>query len=144
MIALDSNVLIYSFDKNGIYYEKSVNFLNNLRNSEKKIAVSHLTLIEFFQIITDKNKMENPLDIEAASDIISSIFDNDDFEILPINDKIIQEAFFTVKDYKIVKYGIYDHLLAFICKENNISYFATYNNKDFEKYSFLNIINPKE
>jgi predicted nucleic acid-binding protein len=138
---IDSNILIYAFERSSEYFEKSKNLLFDLSN-KGKLYICDVSLIEFFQVITNSKKFSKPLSPKEALSIIHEIVYGDSFIILYSNEEILKNAFQNILEYKVIKYGIYDHLIAMILKNNNISDFFTVNDKDFRKYNFLNVINP--
>jgi predicted nucleic acid-binding protein len=140
-VCIDSNILIYSFDNSSKFNKKAIEVVESLL-LDQELVLCDLTLIEFFQVITNKNKVDHPMPSENAVKIINKFLNNPSVQILYLNDVIIRESFFSIIDYKVKQYGIYDHLLAMSMKYNNISTFYTLNIADFIDYHFLKIINP--
>jgi len=62
-----------------------------------------------------------------------------------LNSDIFLMAMDNIKKYKIKRYNIYDHLLAFSMRYYGVKKILTVNNKDFEKYDFIKeIITPEK
>ncbi len=141
MICIDSNILIYAFNIDSKFYEKAKNVLAK-EVKDNGIAICDISLIEFFQVITNKNKLEKALTSEEAKKIIQDIIKNRDIKILYTNSEIIHQSFSTVDKYKIEKYIIYDHIIANICKYYSIKNLYSVNIKDFKKYKFLKTVMP--
>ena len=100
MICIDSNILIYAFNIDSKFYEKAKNVLAK-EVKDNGIAICDISLIEFFQVITNKNKLEKALTSEEAKKIIQDIIKNRDIKILYTNSEIIHQSFSTVDKYKI-------------------------------------------
>lgn len=141
MTCLDSNILIYAFHKGSSLHEKAKNFLYACL-ADEGFAVSELSLVEFFQVLTDKRKIEKPLSSEACQQIVQSLYAHPKVNVLSLNSEIIQKALMTSANYGVVRYEIYDHILAITCQHYGIKNFATRNIKDFKKYDFLEVITP--
>ena len=62
--------------------------------------------------------------------------------MLETNIDILEVTFESAANHNVRKYEIYDHLIANLCKHNNIKKFITANDKDFKKYDFFEVINP--
>jgi predicted nucleic acid-binding protein len=141
LTCIDTNILIYAFDKNSIYYEKCISILKTLSNN-KELCICDISLIEFFQVITNSKKFAKPISPEDTQKIILGILADDNIKILYSEPKILKLAFENINNYKIIKYEIYDLLIAMNLKLNNLTTFLTLNIEDFKKYEFLEVINP--
>ena len=143
IFAIDSNILIYAHNKSAKYHKAAQSLI--IRFKEKgKIAICDFSLIEFFQITTDRRKLRETYTENEAARIIDSLKSHSNVVILKLDEKILNEAFNSVERYGVIGYDIYDHIIAHTCKNNGIKNFYTANTKDFEKYEFLNVINPFE
>ena len=122
--AIDSNILIYAYNTNSIFHEDAKELLLQLK-SKDKIAISEISLIEFYQVSTDKKKLLESFTENEASGIIKSIKTDPHFEVLPIDTYCIDKAFSLVGKYGVKKYEIYDLLIAVTCNLNRIECFYT-------------------
>jgi len=141
VICIDSNLLIYAFNLSSEFHQDSIKILNDTINSEG-IAICDISLIEFFQVITDKKRLDKSLTNQEAKEVIERISHNERIRILSTTNIILEKAFCTVAEYNIERYGIYDHIIAFSLLENQIKTIYTANTEDFLRYSFLQVINP--
>ncbi len=141
MICIDSNILIYAFNEASKYNKQAKNIIKKKILIEK-IAICDISLVEFFQVITDKKRLDKSLNIATAQTIIKTITENDSFQVLYTNPEIYSTIFETTNKYQIEKYEIYDHIIAFTCKFHNIDELITMNIKDFKKYEFFKLTNP--
>jgi len=141
MICIDSNLLIYAFNLSSEFHQNSVRILNDAVVSEG-IAICDISLIEFFQVITDRKRLDKSLTNQEAAEVIERISYNERIRILSMTSVILEKAFSTVAEYHIEKYGIYDHIIAFSLLENQIKTIYTANTEDFLPYPFLKIVNP--
>jgi len=141
MICIDSNILIHAFNVSSDLNKKASLFISEKIKSQK-ISICDISLIEFFQIVTNKNKLEKSLSTDSAQLIIKNIINNQNFNVLYGNETNFKETIDSLDKYKINKYEIYDHLIANTCKYYTIKTFFTVNVKDFKKYPYFETINP--
>jgi predicted nucleic acid-binding protein len=138
---IDSNILIYAFNKSSDFYETSKKLIKTLiKNGE--LGICTISLIEFFQVTTNHKKFSNPLETKDAQIIISSLNESQQIETLDITKEIIDSAFETIVEYGIHGYDIYDHIIAESCKFYNVKELYTFNVKDFKRYKYLKVIKP--
>ena len=142
MICIDSNILIYAFNtENEEFHLRSQKLLKEIMYPGK-LAICDTSLIEFFQVLTDKRRLNEPYNVKKAQSAIDFFLNIERCKVLYTNKEIYDEAFKALNKYSIKKYDIYDHIIAFTCRYNNIKELYTVNVKDFKKYDFLNVVNP--
>jgi len=141
MICIDSNLLIYAFNLSSEFRQNSIKILTDAVISEG-ISICDISLIEFFQVITDKKRLDKSLTNQEAKEVIERLSHNERIRILSMTNIILEKAFSTVTEYNIERYGIYDHIIAFSLLEYQIKTIYTANTEDFLCYSFLQAINP--
>ena len=141
---IDSNVLIYAADKESLYHEESLSVFREYL--QKGCYLADLSLIEFFQVITDSKKTPKPCSPKEASQYIKQLINTPEIEVLKLiildilnNPELTDD----LKRYDITRYGIYDYLIASCMRINGIRQIVTFNDKDFQKYEWVEPINPK-
>ena len=140
-ICIDSNILIYAFNAQSQFNARAEAILEELIQSDG-FAITDVSLIEFYQIITNDKVVSDPISPDKSYKIIKDILLNKKIEVLETNIDILKLTFESAANYNVRKYEIYDHLIANLCKHNNIKQFITANDKDFKKYDFFDLINP--
>lgn len=135
---IDSNILVYAFDKD----EKEKNLtaklmLEKVFNGETKIFLSTQNLSEFYYNAT--KKINSPLNITEAKEIISGLVSLPNIKIIKINKSTILSAIDISSEHNI---SYWDALIASVMKENHIYTIITENDKDFKKIPWLKVINP--
>ena len=141
---IDSNILIYAVDKESLYHEESLSVFREYL--QKGCYLADFSLIEFFQVITDGKKTPKPCSPEEASQYIKHFINTPEIEVLELkilnilnNPKLTDD----LKRYDITRYGIYDYLIASCMRINGIGHIVTFNDKDFQKYEWLEPVNLK-
>jgi len=140
-ICIDSNILIYAFNAQSQFNAKAEAVLEKLIRTDG-FAITDISLIEFYQIITNDKVVSDAISPDKAYKIIKNILLNKKIEVLETNIDILEVTFESAADYDIRKYEIYDHLIANLCNHNSIKKFITANDKDFKRYDFFDVINP--
>ncbi|MBP7552479.1 MAG: PIN domain-containing protein [Spirochaetes bacterium] len=128
-IVLDTNILIYSIDKNSIYFD----FSNKLINSYDCFITSK-NITEFVNVLSKNKNIEYSF-IEKK---FLSLYNN--FNILYINKSSIEIFKKFVVKYKPVGNKIFDIEIASIMLSNEIDTIGTLNKSDFENISEIRII----
>lgn len=140
-ICIDSNILIYAFNAQSQFNVRAEAILEELVRADG-FAIADISLIEFYQIITNVKVVSEPISPDNSYKIIKDILLNKKIEVLETNIDILELTFESAANNNVRKYEIYDHLIANLCKHNNIKKFITANDKDFKKYDFFEVINP--
>ena len=135
---IDSNILIYAYDKD----EKEKNpaakkILERVFKEEISISLSTQNLSEFYYNVT--KKINKPLNIIEAKEIISGLVSLSNIKIIKINEETILKAIDISLEYNL---SYWDSLIASVMKENQIFTIITKNDKDFKKIPWLSVINP--
>lgn len=135
---IDSNIFVYAFDKNeAMKHKKAKKLLEKCFSGEISLATSTQIMSEFFVNVT--KKIEKPISIEDAKNIIEKIIEFKGFSVLTIKPVTIKSAINTTQ-----KTGAHywDSLIAETMKENKLFEILTENTKDFEKIKEIRAENP--
>ncbi|HNZ27240.1 MAG TPA: PIN domain-containing protein [Spirochaetota bacterium] len=129
-IVLDTNILIYSIDRNSIYYE----FSNKLINSYDCFITSK-NITEFVNVLSKNKNIEYSF-IEKK---FLSLYNN--FTVLYTNKNSLEIFKDFVIKYKPVGNKIFDIEIASIMLSSGIDTIGTVNKSDFENMTEIKIIN---
>lgn len=132
---LDSNILIYAYDRSEGKKHPIAKELVKERWKKEDSVLSTQNLAEFYSVIT--SKIERPLEIGKAKQIVLDYIDG--FEILRYSEKTVVEAINVQAIYKI---PFWDALIVATMEENSIDTIITENEKDFKKAKWVKTINP--
>lgn len=137
MALIDSNILVYAFNKEaGSKHKRAKSLFKKALRDEIQGAVSIQNLSEFYVVVTEKiaNPMPRKEALENVEDIILS-----PIEILRFDENTVIEAVRLNKRHKV---HYWDCLIAATMKENNIEKIYTENRKDFKKLPGLKPVSP--
>ena len=134
---IDTNVLIYGYDKSDIKKNKiAVDLLQKGWRKKEKYGFSLQNLSEFYVNIT--KKVRKPLDSTTAYFVLRDLIDFSNWKIVNFDEKTI---LFAIELSKKFKMSYWDSLIAATMTENDISTIYTENIKDF-KVPWIKAINP--
>ena len=137
-VLIDSNILIYAFDKDE--EEKNLvarRILEKIFDGKVNIFLSTQNLSEFYYNVT--KKIKKPLEIIEAKEIISGLISLSNIKIIKINEENILQAIEISSEYNL---SYWDALIASVMKESHIYSIITENDKDFKKIPWLRVTNP--
>lgn len=141
MVGIDTNILIYACDKGSPFHEEAKALVRSMLNKDG-IAISDLSLLEFFSVVTDGIKVTNPLSVEEALKLIENIWSAEEFCVCTGNTEVIKKTFRCAAKLNILRYGINDVYIAMSLAEKGFQSILTRNTKDFKKFNFIQAINP--
>ena len=131
-ILLDTNVLIYSIDKDSKYFNKA----QGLFSGDNELFTTSKNLSEFLSVIT---RIPNPLSLKDALLVV------DDFTKAMTILYPDAESFLVfremLKKYKPIGLLIHDYEILSISISNHVTTIATFNEKDFKKVKEIKLYN---
>lgn len=138
---IDTNILVYAYNEDVEFHEEALRILENALNKNINAAIADKSLFEFFAIITDKKRVENPITIDEAIEIIDFLVDS--------NIKIIYSSPFSflktlelTKKYQVKKQDIFDINLVALMIQNKIDTIITADDKHFKNIKEISVLNP--
>jgi predicted nucleic acid-binding protein len=136
-VLIDSNILVYVFDKSEPEKQKvCTELLDKCWNGEREFAVSVQNLSEFYVIAT--NKIENPISKKTARIFVTSVVRFQNWKVLNFDAETIVDAIKLNETYDI---HYWDAVLAATMKEYGI--FSIYTeDHHFSKIRWIETINP--
>ena len=138
---IDTNILIYAHDNSSPFQTEALHFLENIFE-RSVVAVAELSLREFYAVVTDGRKLNNPFSIDEAKDIVTDIYASPKFSICSTNQYAWLNGYELVGKYKISRYRLDDLLIALTLADGGAEIVYTANIKDFKKFDFIKAINP--
>jgi len=132
-ILVDTNVLIYSINKDSEFYIKSQKLLLNERN---QFYTTSKNITEFLTVVTRNYKGLLSFEevLECVNNFVSFI------EVVFPNDKSFSLFKKLMRKYKITGLKLHDLEIASISISNNITDIATFNEKDFNYLDEITLV----
>ncbi len=137
LILVDSNMLVYVFDKSEPEKQQiCTELLDACWDGEREYAVSVQNLSEFYVIAT--NKIENPISRKTARIFVTSVVRFRNWKVINFDAETVVDAIKLNETYGI---HYWDAVLAATMKKHEI--FSIYTeDKHFKKIPWLTRINP--
>lgn len=135
---IDSNILVYAFDRDDEGKNKiAEGLLEKVAINKLKIVLSTQNLSEFY--LNTTKKIKKPILPNIAKAIITRVISLSNVKILKIQESTILNAIDISIDYNL---SYWDSLIAAVMQENSINTIITENEQDFKKIPWLEVINP--
>jgi len=138
---IDTNILVYAYNENVEYHKKSLKIVEDMLNRQMNAVIADKTLFEFFAIITDPKRVEKPVTIKEACEIIDFLV-NSKIKIVYTTQSIVTKTLELVKRYSIKRQDIFDAVLVALMIQNKISTVITANEKHFKDFEEIKVLNP--
>lgn len=141
---LDTNILVHASlkDFETEKHLKCQKILKKIINNNYQIFISTQILREFFAIVTNKKYIKKPLPVNVANKQIN--FFQSNFEILTVDEDIINRLTKLTEKYNINGQKVHDTTIIATMIEYNIKNIITYNKKDFDFFSEINVTIPED
>lgn len=136
---IDTNVIVYALNTESQFHKQSKKVLDDALNGKIQASICDKSLFELYAIITDGKRVEHPITINEAIDIIKILI-NSEIHILLSDETSVTKTFELAKKYKIIKQNIFDYVLVGMMLSNGINQLYTYNHKDFSKIKEITLI----
>ena len=133
-LLLDSNTLVYAYDKTSTKHNIAVETIENAILSGMAV-VSVQNLAEFSRVVTEK--LPQKLGYEQTRNIALELAEA--FDVIYYDEHIIADALNLCEMHKL---HFFDSLLVATMEKEKIKTIVTDNEKDFKKIEWLNVVNP--
>jgi predicted nucleic acid-binding protein len=139
---LDTNVLVYAADKNSPFFEGSRKLIESGFAGEIDLCISPQTISEFFAVITDSKRVENPrTQKEAITEIKKYLQSKRILKIYP-GPETSNTMVDLLERYPVKKQEIFDLQLVATMLSNRVKRIFTFNREDFLKFADIEVMEP--
>lgn len=141
-LLLDSNVLVYAHNEDSSFHSQAIKLIAKISKGEIFGVLSSQNLLEFYSVITDKRRLENPITPKLASELINEYLSSP-FEIIypdSNTNKIIAEL---LKKNGFKDGQIFNVFLIATMLSNGIRHIVTANVADFKKFDGISVLDLK-
>jgi len=142
MIAIDTNILLYSLDPESKSHRAAVAFLQEcFGDASKRIVLCDYVLTELYVLLRNPAMLSHPLSAKSARNLVVSYLDIPNVrrvEHAAVMDQVWNAA--GSKDF--ARRRIFDARLALTLRHHGVTHFATANVKDFQGWGFTKVWNP--
>ena len=121
MFGIDTNILLYAYDKGSPLHGESKSLIRSMLFKDG-IAISDLSLLEFFSVSTDGRKMLSPLSAVEAVTVLEKIRDVEEFYVCGVSANVMIKAFRCAAELNILHYSINDLYIAISLAEKGFKH----------------------
>ncbi len=146
MILFDTNILVYSQDKDDRRYKISLSWMKKAEKKEVAGIISSQNIVESASVLFNLSRISKTYSDIIIREKISNIlmgFQSGLFNIIYPNHDTIIIFNKLIKQYDLTPRKIYDTFLVATMLSNNIREILTFNTADFEKYREIRAIKPE-
>ena len=139
---VDTNVLIYAFSKESDYYKVCRELLNSAQEGKLSLCVAPQVVAEFFAIATDPRRTTAPQKPQETADVIDQLLAMPGMVLLSLPVDVVNRWTTLIRQHPVTGSDIFDVQLVATMLGNGVSQIYTYNRKDFEKFSEIDVLTP--
>ena len=141
MILFDTNILVYVHNVESPNHQIAYQLESQVIKEKLEAAVSSQNLTELYATITNPSKISKPVIPAEAKRIINDYL-NSSFQIIYPKEDDLKLALSLVSDKKVVGRKIFDVYLVATMLSNSINTIYTNNDKDFQIFDNIKVVNP--
>lgn len=137
---IDTNILVYANNQDSPFHRTSQRLVEQALNRNIKAVLAVQNLAELYAIITDKKRVEHPLNYDTAKKLIE--FYENHITVIHQTQHTVRTLTKLIGMYKPSAQSIFDCLLTATMLDNSIHKIYTGNSKHFELFDFISVVNP--
>ena len=142
MFLLDTNLLVYSANIACDFNQRASEIMDKVISGDVKACICLQNLNEFFSTITNIKRVETPLSSVEAILEIKKYIELESLLKISFTQRSLIFLCELVERYKVTGQDIYDLKIVATMIEHEIKTIITANEKDFLRYSEVEVINP--
>ena len=144
LVLLDANVLIYAEQDKSSYYEASKLLRDRALTGAIAACVSPQVLNEFYAVVTNPRRVDDPLSAREAVDQIRKYYRAKRLVKIFPGPTIIKRELELLAAHPVAGPDIHDLHLVATMLENDIARISTFNIQDFAPFSEIETLTPPE
>lgn len=142
MIAIDSNILIYSRRRESEHFESAQSLVATLARGSQPWALPWPCAYEFLRVVTHHGIFKGPHLLQEATDDLQALFESPSIRLLGQGSGHFPVLVRCLSRAEATGNLIYDGSIAALCIEHNVSELWTANTKHFSRFAGLAVRNP--
>lgn len=141
MIAIDTNLLVYSHRKDSKFHIEAFEIVKQLALGDESWAIPSPCITEFFSIVTNRKVFAVPSTAEEAIAQIELWIKSPTFSMIVEGNQYVERLVQIIRMSGIVAGRIHDARIAAICLSNGVRELYTAD-RDFSRFPQLKTRNP--
>ena len=139
---LDTNILIYAYYPESPQHQSSYHLLNEAQDEGARLCISPQILAEFYSVVTNPRRVDPALEPEAAIEKIGELKELVGLTILSLPVDVVDRWIVLLRQHPARGQKIFDLQIVATMLGNGVKKIYTFNVKDFEHFSGLEIVEP--
>ena len=140
MIAIDTNILVYSENRQEPLHKAARELVAKLADGEQPWAIPWPCIYEFLRVVTHPQVLKPPLPIEFALDELRRILQSHSLRVLSETARHFEVVDLLLRESPVVGNLIFDARIAALCIEHGVDEILTAD-RDFRRFP-LKATNP--
>jgi len=144
MISFDTNLLLYSLNRDCVEYGDARAFFASLPTAPGTVAICELVLVEVYVLLRNPAVFRNPLDAPDAAALIQTFRHHPTWHLIdyPGEVALMEEVWRLAAQPEVGRRVIFDARLALTLRHHGTTEFATRNEAHFAGFGFNRVWNP--
>jgi uncharacterized protein len=145
MISFDTNLLLYSLNKDCLEYGGARDFFASLPTDPGAVAICELVLVELYVLLRNPAVLKNPLEAADAASIIQAFRRHPTWALIDYPGdaaSVMGDVWRFAAQPDIGRRVVFDARLALTLQHYGVTEFATRNDKHFTRFGFIRVWNP--
>jgi uncharacterized protein len=141
--AIDANILVYAYNLDSQFNLKAFAFLKEeVLTGNVKACLPYQSLYEFYAIITDPKRVEKPAKTNEAKEVVEVYMMARNIPKIYPRKSNLRNVLNLLSEYDISRQEIFDVVFVATLQDNGVDGIITRNTKHFNRFEFLEILNP--
>jgi toxin-antitoxin system PIN domain toxin len=142
---LDTNVLVYALDKQSNLHAASRGLLLKAGNeqSNQRFCVTPQVLSEFYSVVTNPRRVQNPRTAQEALDAIERLMALPGLTLLAIPLDIVSRWISLARQHPISGSDVFDVQLVATMLANGVRKIFTFDRAHFERFNEIDVLTPQ-
>lgn len=141
MIAIDTNILVYSRREEAPHHAEALTLVRELATGADSWAIPWPCVLEYLRVVTHPRVFSNPTPLEAALEDLDSLLDSPSLVLLGEGPAHRGHLRRTMEDGRAAGNLVYDAHIAALAIEHGVSELLTHD-RDFARFPGLRIRDP--
>jgi hypothetical protein len=145
MISFDTNLLLYSLNKDCPEYDDSREFFASLPAAPATVVVCELVLIELYVLLRNPSVLKNPLGSDDAVSIVQTFRHHPIWTVCDYPggiSNVTEDLWRKAAQPNVGRRVVFDTRLALALRNFGVTEFATRNESHFGGFGFVRVWNP--
>lgn len=140
MIIPDTNLLIYTYNRESVFHEPAVAWWNSALNNEETVGLANVVILGFVRILTNRHNFKEPASIESVLKIVEEWLEHPNISLVDGNKTAMYETLRFLRESGAGGNLSTDAHIASIAIQHRATVHT--NDTDFRRFEGVKVFNP--